>query len=58
MCLLRTWDVLDSFLAELNLGVVELVDACAELNSLDGSTLNVSTFNLPYLLMDLNVSCT
>ena len=38
-------------MAELGLGVVDLVDACAELNSLDGETLLTLPFACSSMLL-------
>ena len=35
---------LDTFLAELGLGVLDLIDACVELDSIDGETLLTLSF--------------
>ena len=43
MCLLKTW-TFGTLLAELGLGVVDLVDGCVELVSLSGETLFTLSF--------------
>ena len=51
MCACQRLGCLDNSLVELSLGVVDLVNACAELDSLNGETLLTLPFSCSSVLL-------